>query len=230
MNRYGRDMMRRQMRDGRNPYGSRGGYIVSRDPRDRAMRDWREPAYEKRSGRYDDMENSIGRPAHVIGEEYDRSSRYPFSVSGEFGRYDGHHYDPYMEDEMYYGGMDGRRNRNGRYMRDSRYEDDESILSKEVLDMWAKRLMGEIEEKDKPMLNKETIMKKAEDMGIKFDKFTKEEFYVTVLMIVTDYGKTLGMSNIDLFIRLAKDWLCDEDSGLKYGDKLEAYYYDVIEA
>ena len=63
MNSYMRDyLMRRRMTDGRNPYGSRGGYVDSRRDRN----------YEQTSRR-------------------DMGSYYPFNVAGQFGRYDGHY-------------------------------------------------------------------------------------------------------------------------------------------
>lgn len=95
---------------------------------------------------------------------------------------------------------------------------------------WGEKLTRSLDEKDRDMLKKETILKKAEEMGIKFEKFIPEEFYVTVLMVYTDFGKTIGSANLDMYIRLAKDWLCDEDAGLQYGEKLSAYYYHVVNA
>ena len=102
-------------------------------------------------------------------------------------------------------------------------------LEPEEVEHWMKKLMEEVEDKDKPMLKMETIIKKAKDMGIEFDKFTPEEFHVAVLMVFTDYCKTLGTTNIDMYIRLAKDWLCDKDAELKYGEKLAAYHDYIVE-
>ena len=73
------------------------------------------------------------------------------------------------------------------------------------------------------------IMKKAQEMGIKFDKFTEEEFYTTVLMLYSDYKSSLGTANADIYLKLAKDWLCDEDAEMQYGEKLAAYYESVVE-
>lgn len=44
----------------------------------------------------------------------------------------------------------------------------------------------------------------------------------------TDYKNTLGKGNVDIYIRLAKDFLCDEDASVKYGEKLAVYYEDIV--
>ena len=75
-------------------------------------------------------------------------------------------------------------------------------------------------------LSKQKLM----EMGLKFDKFTMEEFMVTALMMYTDYCKTLGTANMEIYLRLAKEWLCDEDVAVKYGEKLATYYDYIVEA
>ena len=101
-------------------------------------------------------------------------------------------------------------------------------LSYSELEHWSEKLKKEVEEKDKQFFSKEHIKKKADEMGIKFDKFNLEEFYTTVLMMYTDYCKTLGTANMDIYLRLAKDWLSDEDIAVKYGEKLAAYYNSIV--
>ena len=46
------------------------------------------------------------------------------------------------------------------------------------------------------------IRKRANEMGIKFDKYSFEEFYVVVLMKYTDHCKTLGTANMDIYLKL----------------------------
>lgn len=221
-------------RDGRNPYGSRGGYVTSYDPRrrDRAMgeRDYRNEEEPERREDYN-YRGDMG----YYGSRGD-SSYYPFDVRGSFSRYDGH-YDPYEEEMMY--DYARRRNSRGQFMSDraydyarSRYGRDgrggEDYLDEELLYRWCEKLKRQIDEKDKQFFSKENIIKKAETMGIKFDEFTPEEFVVVVLMMYTDYYKTLGSANMDLYLRLAKDWMSDDDSALKGGERLASYYYHII--
>lgn len=169
-------------RDGRNPYGARGGYVDS-NMYDMSRRNSR--------GRYD----------------YDMDSDMDYARRGS--RRDYADYD-YAYDDM------------ARYDRHKK-----SMLDDHTTEMWAREMMQEIEPVHHQKFKMESIIKKAEEMGIRFDKFTPQEFYATVVMLVSDFGKTLGMTNVDIYTRLAKDWLCDPDAGVKYGEKLAAYYYHI---
>lgn len=212
-----RDMAMRRMspmRDGRNPYGSRGGYITSRDPRRR-----------DRMHGMEDYNYSRGRDYEYEGPEYPNRERdermyrdghyYPFEITGKMG-YEEEMYDPYYQDMMYdYRGR-GRD-----------YAGAEMLSNRELMD-WSQKLMKDVEEKDKAFFKYENVEKKAKDMGIQFDKFTFDEFYLVCLMMYTDYCKTLGTANMDIYLKLSKDWLQDQDSELKNSEKLYAYYYYVV--
>lgn len=100
-------------------------------------------------------------------------------------------------------------------------------LDEHTLEMWAREMLQEIEPVHHTKFKMDVVVKKSEEMGIRFDKFTPHEFYTTVIMLVSDFGKTLGMTNVDIYTRLAKDWLCDPDAGVRYGEKLAAYYYSI---
>lgn len=204
-----RPFMQRMMRDGRNPYGSRGGYITSRDPR-RRDRNYEMPE-EDYSYDYN-QDYARGR----MNRQRDMHGSYPFELMGRVGYEE--MYDPYIQDM----GYDYAR---GRGMRD--YAEGTTLTNRELMD-WSQKLMQELEEKDKNYFKYENIEKKAKEMGMTFDKYSFDEFYTTVLMMVTDYCKTLGTANPDVYLRLSKDFLEDKDSALKYSDKLSAYYDYVI--
>jgi hypothetical protein len=146
-----------------------------------------------------------------------------------YGRRD-YDYDD-MDYGMDYARMGGRRDYGYDYGYDATYNGmdrhNKSMLDDHTVDMWSRELMQEIEPVHHQKFKMDAIVKKAEEMGIRFDKFTPQEFYATVIMLVSDFGKTLGMANVDLYVRLAKDWLCDPDAGVKYGEKLAAYYYHI---
>lgn len=272
------------MNDGRNPYGSHGGYVSSsRRGRDRAdggdyadSRDYADyRGYGDREPSSGDNYSAYPRYNHTrSGRDYERGDQrggdygYPFMVRGEIdmrgdmARGDGHHYPMYPMHQPMYGGFDMRRDygdygpdgsgkeyyirsrdamdygmdsrdyrdyNDGRDYRDyADYNKKKHFLKDSELEQWAEKLKKEVEEKDKQFFSKEHIKKRAEEMGIKFDKFSLEEFYVTVLMMYTDYCKTLGTANMDIYLRLAKDWLCDEDVASKYGEKLAAYHQNVV--
>lgn len=184
---YDRDYGTDEAMDGRNPYGSRGGYVTSRRPRgDRAY-------------------------------EYEGSFR-----GGDHAMYDNRMYPPMMNDMDY--AMDGRRG----YYRGRRDYAEGNRLTPEELEHWYKKLMSKVGDSSKEMLSEDKIMKKAKEHGVKMDKFTEDEFIVTVLMMYTDYWETAGRGNLDMYVKLAEDFLCDEDSKLKGGEKLAAYYDNII--
>lgn len=241
MSNYMRDyLMNRRMRDGRNPYGSRGGYVTSRSPRG-----------DRRMSR--DYANDPERFNNQRGEDYARGRQYePIEIMGRFNGYYGGAED-YSRGRDYNYGEDYARGRGrdynygndyarGRdygympyppYMMDYGYGRDYAqggeYLSDKDIKMWADKLMRDVEDKDKQFLSRENIRKRADEMGIKFDKYSFEEFYVVVLMKYTDHCKTLGTANMDIYLKLAKDFFEDPDTALRYGEKLAAYYYDIVE-
>ncbi len=268
-NRRLRDYLMR--RDGRNPYGSAGGYVVSsrRGRRDRGMdyadyeRDYRGGDYEYNARRgdraYNEQDYAENRRDYERGGQYDMASDYtrnmsdmhhmgrsqmyrPVEAMGYFtgyyggedmarggrgrGRDMGYDYNYYMDYD--YARRGGRRD----YGYDMRYDyagDYGENLTKEELEHWKKKLMKEVDEKDKQYFSKEIISQKARQMGMNFDKFSEEELELTTLMMYTDYCKTLGTSNMDLYVRLAKDWLEDKDVAVKGGEKLAVYHDCIVE-
>lgn len=152
--------------DGRNPYGSKGGYV--RDYRD--GRDY---------------------------EERDYSMRFQGTIDRR--------------------GMDSRRDYNdfgGGY------------LSNKELRKWQTCLCKHMDPQEIEMFSYDPIIKQAEQMNIRFDRYSKEEFFTTVLMMYTDYYKSCG-NNVPMYIALAKDFLEDDDAKVQGGEKL-ACYYDCI--
>lgn len=205
-------------RDGRNPYGSRGGYVVSRDPRRR--------------------DRVMGREDYNYEREYPEQEDY---ARNRMGRYDGH-YEPIEimgRFNGYYGGAEdyarggnrGRGRMDYNYGRDHGYGYDYAggMLDDEDIEYWTEKMKRKVEDKDKQFFTHENIRQKADQMGIKFDKYSLEEFMATVLMMYTDYCKTLGTANMDLYFRLAKDWLEDDDVAVKYGEKLATYYDTIVD-
>lgn len=247
-----RDMARRdrEMRDGRNPYGSRGGYVTSRDPRrrDRAMEDmargrgrdygmgdynYSDSEYDSRySDRaYSKQDSARGRRDYESGRQYDRYG-VPFELYGEI--------------DMAGGDYARRRNSRGQYTRDKARDghypmmpypymdfggDDYNSgqkLSQEELEDWYEELCQEIPEQYKSLYKKDNIEKIARQMQIEFEKFSPLELAVTTTMLATDYSKSVGYSDINKLVIMAKEWLCDKDSGLKYGERLATYYDEII--
>ena len=147
-----------------------------------------------------------------MDDNYDRRSRYDSM---------------YDESDMM---MDQRRRRSsstGRYMSDRHMTGDDK-LPEEDIERWYKSLLSDMEDRDRQLMKMDSVLKRAQEMGISFDKFTQEEFYVTVLMMHTDFSKVLPSASMDTYIKMAKAWLCDPDASLRYGKKLAAYYEEIV--
>lgn len=229
-------LMRRRMTDGRNPYGSEGGYVVSRRARgDRRMgRDYANDYPNRYSDSENQRLNNQREESYMRGREYDGHYE-PIEIMGRFNGYYGgaEDYARGMREQDYNYSRDYGYMPYPPYMMDYGYGRDYAqggeYLSDKDLKMWADKLMRDVEEKDKQFLSRENIRKRADEMGIKFDKYSFEEFYVVVLMKYTDHCKTLGTANMDIYLKLAKDFFEDPDTALRYGEKLAAYYYDIVE-
>ena len=163
--------------------------------------------YGDYEGDYRDYEEDMARGGRGGGRGRDYNADYGYYDAIDSRRMDMHHYPPMMWD---YAGDYGEK------------------LSKSEIEHWHKRLMGEVDEKDKQFLTKENIANRAKQMGIEFDKFTEDELALVTAMVYTDYCKTLGTGNMDLYIRLAKDWICDDDVAVKYGEKIAVYHDCVV--
>ena len=190
---------------------------------------------------YEEQDNARSRRDYESSRQYDMAGS-DYAIRGRSR--DGHYpmVQGYMPIEAmgrftgYYGmGEDYARGR-GRGRRDYAmdynygYGYDGEMLEDEDIMEWTEKLKKEVDDKDKAFFSKENIKNKATQMGIKFDKFSMEEFMLTTLMMYTDYCKTLGTANMDIYLRLAKDWLTDEDASVKYGEKLAAYYDNIVDA
>lgn len=210
MNRRLIDFMRN--RDGRNPYGSRGGYVVPRHTRDRGMtRDY---------GR--------GREINYNYEnenDYRASNKeYPYGQRDRRIMNDGNYFDPMMYDMPYY---------DYNYQDYGYYGDYGKNLSHEELEQWKSMLMRQVDDKDRQTFDINAVTQKAKQMGVQMHNFNEEELVVAMLIVYTDYGKILKQyvgNNMDIYIHLGAAFLNDEDSAVKGSEKLSVYYDCVVNA
>lgn len=244
-----RDMREMNSMDGRNPYGSRGGYVTSRRSRrgrrgdrgmnqDMRMRDMRG---DYRGSNMGDMARGYDR----AGQDYNYDGHYPQSQGSTYypiqamGTFEGYYG---MPEQDYARGGRGRqdygydmrsRGRGRDYGYDygdygDDYGDYGETLSEEELEHWCKKLKGQLDEREKQMFSKEMISQKAKAMGKQMEGFGEKELEVTTLMVYTDYKNTIGQ-NPDLAIKLAFDWLNDKDVAVKGAEKLAVYYDCIVE-
>lgn len=203
--------------------------------RDERMRDRRMRDRAARRERRRDMGyyGSTGDREYYDRHDYPMYAEYDYARRGRDSQSDRNYSYDMRNDYNDYRKDNARgRDRNYDYGYDYRGRRDygePKYLSDEDLMDWSRDLLESIEQKDRPMYTRENITRRAKDMGMSFKDYSEDELVVTTLMMVTDYGKTLGTTNLDTMLRLAKDWLCDEDSELQYGEKLAAYYEHIID-
>lgn len=226
MNRYLRDRANRRVmsqRDGRNPYGSRGGYVSSsRRGRDRAYMNYDMVRGNRGRDREMDMEYDYAKYDSRYDSRYNSDRRvqdghYPYQQYGERNR-------P-MEYEMYGYGIGGIK------PMDYGYDYGYDYASEDMEKEWKEHLkkwQEELKRYDRFNMPKDQVIQNGRQMGATFKDYNEDEFYTTYLMIVSDYKKSI--SDPHIAILQSQEWLEDEDSKLKGSEKLCAYYYEVINA
>ena len=157
---------------------------------------------------------------------------YPIQAMGTFEGYYGMPEQDYGRGRRDYGMSDyrggyGRRDYGYDYGYDD-YGDYGETLSDKELEHWNKKPMEQLDEREKQMLHKDTIMQKAKQMGKPMDGFGEKELYTATLMVYTDYKQSIGQ-NPDLAVKLAYDWLSDKDVAVKGAEKLAVYYDCIVE-
>jgi hypothetical protein len=250
-----RQAMRRMMEDGRNPYGSKGGYVVSnRQMQDglmmQDMRAYQQGMYPRELSQmtmqhqpinhdpYMPKDYGSGMPYAGVPAFYQQND---MAVNGNYGNhqgYDGHH-TPMQNQGMTYYPIEAMGTFNGYYGMNPQSDhamngrrnmggDYGETLSEKDLEKWCKKLKEQLDEREKQMFSKEAISKHAKTIGRQMEGFTEKELEVATLMIYTDYKHSIGQ-NLDLAVRLAFDWLNDKDASVKGGEKLAVYYDCIVE-
>lgn len=237
--------MRYEMRgDGRRlpPRNSRGEFTRRGRGRSRRMDRGMDYGYvDMRGGDYarNEMSNMDMRGDY-------RGNRMGDMARRDYG-YDGHHYpmrggraggyEPvefmgyctgYAGEKQDYGYRNyDMRGRDYGYPYDD-YGDYGETLSEKELDHWCEKLKKQLDDQEKQMFHKDMISQKAKSMGMQMKDFGEKELEVATLMVYTDYKRTIG-KNPDMAIRLAYDWLTDEDVAVKGAEKLAVYYDCIVE-
>ena len=164
-----------------------------------------------------------------MGEHHERFSRYnqylernndmPYSQDKEMD------YRRNMRDYAYdraydmgYDRYDGRSDYN--YDRHSGKMSEE--MYHEDLERWCEKL----KKKDRFKINKEELLRQAKQMGIKFEEYSEEEFYVIYLMHIADYKNVANDHR--MYLSMAKDWLEDDDIEASPSEKIYIYFYYIV--
>ena len=88
--------------------------------------------------------------------------------------------------------------------------------------------MSQLDEREKQMFRKEAIIPKFKQMGIEMKDFNEEELYTITLAKYTDHKQSIGQ-NPDLAIKLARDFMIDQDSNTKGSERVAIYYDTFVE-
>lgn len=213
LNRMNRDQ--RSGRDMRNPYGSRGGYVVS----DRRSRDYN---YGMGNMARDREYNSTNADMHYMEPDYARNSRdreYDRQSNRDYARRVG-----YFDYDTDYG-YDMARNRDYNYdMRGRDYAEENYKLTPTEIRKWEKELKKE----NGSAFTTDQVRQIAQQHGIRFEEFTPELLTVIANMMYSDYGETVK-GDISTFVKLAKDFLCDDDFDGTPEEKAYLYYTAIVE-
>ena len=114
----------------------------------------------------------------------------------------------------------------GRRMRDRH---NAPRIDSEMLEMWSRDLYDDLEDGMRNQFKFDSVIKKSEDMGLMFDRYSIYEFYPMVVVLYNLFHKSLNNNNPELYIKMAKDWFCDKNSKLKYSKKLHAYFDTFVD-
>lgn len=242
MNKFLKDMLMSKYggQDGRNPYGSRGGYVNSSRRRDRDMQDYEEDYARKNRGGNRDREMSDMR-RNDYGYDMNRGSYdYPRRQEREqYNQQDGHY--PYMGGGMFghYPPMDygydmargGRRD----YGNDYGYDYGEvqfGKMSKKDYEEWKEMLVNE-DGSHGEHFKKEQVEQIARQLGINLEDMGGEKvFCMAMNMLYSDYcgvAKKYGVDRPEYYADLAKAFLHDKDYKGKPEEKLWIYYKAIVE-
>lgn len=195
---------------GRGDRGDYGNYDMAMGQDMRSM--------DYRGGDYSDMRRGDG---HHYPEQMGGQTYYPIEAMGRFNGYWG-----MPQGDYGYPDMRGRRDYGYDYGYGD-YGDYGETLSEKELEHWNKKLMSQLDDREKQMFSKEMISQKAKQMGKPMEGFGEKELEVATLMVYTDYKQSIGQ-NVDLSVKLAYDWLTDKDVKVRGAEKLAVYYDEIV--
>lgn len=227
MDRAGRRMRRMRDRgmdypmDGNYPYMQRSGERMHHEDMGYDYADMRG---RRRNARGQYMADR-GYEHEMMDGHYGAEGKtyYPIEAMGRFNGYWGMPEEDYGRYDMR--GRGGRRDY-GYYGED--YGDYGETLTKEELEKWCNKMMSKLNDREKQMFSKESILQRAKNIGIQFEGFTEMEYYVNVVKNYTDHKKSIG-ENPDMAMKLARDDFFDEDGEYKGSEWLAVYFDTFVE-
>lgn len=89
-----------------------------------------------------------------------------------------------------------------------------------------KRLIEELKSKDRFNIKMEDLINQAKQMGVRFEDYTEEEFYLAYLMIMSTFKN--AANDHRMYLSMTKDWLESHITKFKGSDKICAYIYEIV--
>lgn len=200
MNKFARMLIQ----DGRNPYGSRGGYV--------------------RSDRRSDYEDDYAMRGNRDRDDYRRND-YRRDRNEDYNSYN----DSRMRNRDYED--DYRRDRNEDYRRDRNDYGKPKMFSHKDMETW-KSMMKNEDGTRGVHFREEQVKRACEQAGIDCEEFGEDVFCLAMNMMYSDYCKVAKKYGVDMpeyYADLAKAFLRDKDFDGKPEEKLYLYYKAIVE-
>ena len=224
------------MRDGRNPYGSRGGYVV---PSRSRMRDRDMGEDYARGGQGRDMGGQDYARSYDYASNQQRNSQQDNRDYADYNRtrnsreYEQNmqyyrDYAPYGVGQTYYP-IEAMGVFNGYYgmpEQQDYMQDGHTKLSTKDIKKWEKDLENADGTKGKKY-DMEQIKQIASQMHIKFEEYSPELFTAIVNMLYSDYCKVIG-GDLTVYVKMAKAFLEDDDFEGTPEEKAFLYYKCIV--
>ena len=209
MNRFARMLIT----DGRNPYGSRGGYVRDRNYDMRRSRDY-EDDYAMRGRDYEEDYARGGRRGYDMA----RGGRRDYATYNDSRMRD--YEDDYgwdMEDDY----ARGRRRDYGK----------PELFSKKDIENWKSMLKNEDGTRGEHF-RPEQVKHASQQAGIDIEEFGDDIFGLAMNMKYSDtckVAKKYGVDRPEFYADMAKAFLRDKDFSGKPEEKLYLYYKAIVE-
>lgn len=222
-----REWLARRMRDSRsgdmrNPYGSRGGYVVSdKRGRDYGGMDYnvRDREYGSRDYHWTDEDYAQGGRYGQSNRQYSRDNGYDMRGRSDY-EYDSrrgdrdYNYDMRRGDYNYdrYYGYDGRRD----------YSSEDYKLTPREIHEWEDSLINPDGTRG-GKFSVDQIRQMAQQYGIKFDEFSPELLTAVTNAVYSDYDEVVH-GDLATYMKMGKAFLCDKDFDGTPEEKAYLYY------
>lgn len=229
MNKFAKMILEKRMMDGRNPYGSAGGYVVSRND------------YAGQGGNY-------GRRDDFAGQGYGnmQGQRNDYGYNGMQGNDYGYGNSMQRNDYAGQGGY-GQRNdygwNNGMpnsalsgnmpYLDGANYNDygKPKLFSEKDIEKWKKMMHNEDGTRGEHF-RPEQVKHASQQAGIDIEEFGDDIFALAMNMMYSVYckvAKKFGVDRPEYYADMAKAFLRDKDFEGKPEQKLYLYYKAIVE-